>query len=428
MKEYYDVIVAGSGVAGLNICLHLDKKWKVLMVAKDTLTNTDTILAQGGIAVARNPGDIGSFVEDTIKAGRHCNDRNAVEILVKESWKSIRDVMKNGVVFDHDNEHLSFTREGGHSKNRIVHVKDKTGEYLFKGMMDALVQRGNVEMVEYATVQDLLWGNDGCNGVVLEYEGATRPVYAKAVVLATGGIGGLFKTTTNQEILRGDGIGIAIKNHVKCKDITSIQFHPTTFYNGGNEQRRFLITEAIRGEGAILINQEGNRFVDELLPRDVVCKAMYQELTKGAPLYLDIAFKGREYLKNRFPAVYEYCMEHGVDMAKQPIPVVPAQHFIMGGIQVDTLGRTSGKNLYAIGETACTGVHGKNRLASNSLLEGLVFSRRAATELNKRLPEISEGDIARTQQDLSDFVPFDPGELVRREIMKGTKNYHDQFQ
>lgn len=428
MKEYYDVIVAGSGIAGLNFSLNLDKRWKILMVAKDDLSRTNTALAQGGIAVARNPGDIESFIEDTIKAGRYCNDRKAVEILVRESWKNVREVMKNGVVFDQTNEHLDFTREGGHSKNRIIHVKDKTGEYVSKGLMSALEQRSNVTFSAHTTIHDLLWGMDGCNGVILEHQGQYRAVYAKAVVLATGGVGGLFKSTTNQEILRGDGIGIALKNHVKCKDVASIQFHPTAFYDGNNQQKKFLITEAIRGEGAILYNEKGERFVDELEPRDVVCKAMYQELGKGAHLYLDIAFKGREYLENRFPAVYNYCMEHGVDMAKEPIPVVPAQHYIMGGIQVDTVGRTNRNLLYALGETACTGVHGKNRLASNSMLEGLVFSRRAAKDLNTRLTQIPERDVLGERKDITDFTPFDPGELVRKEIMKGTKKYHDQFQ
>lgn len=429
MKEYYDVIVAGSGIAGLNTCLQLDSRWSVLLLAKNSLIETNTSLAQGGISVLRDSKDLDAYVEDTMKAGQYCNNRESVEILVRESRESIADLLSRGILFDRDKEHFHYTREGGHSKNRILHVHDETGKYISKVMMETLFLREKLDVEENTSLIDLIQHPvHGCCGVVIEKGGEKIPVHAKAVVLATGGVGGLFQSTTNQISLKGDGIGIALKNSVKCEHLERIQFHPTAFCNQKQGQQKFLITEALRGEGALLINKEGNRFVDELSPRDVVCEAIWHQMKRHSCVYLDITFREEDFLRRRFPNVFDYCLSQGIHMGKEPIPVVPAQHYIMGGIAVDSVGRTSLEGLYASGETAHTGVHGKNRLASNSLLEGLVFSKRLARNLTARLIQMKGCQHVSGNWRESRWIPFDPGKRVRYEIRKGTNRYNELFQ
>ncbi len=386
MKRYEtDVLIAGSGVAGLYCALHIRNDLKVLVLSKSDLTETDTYLAQGGISTALNEEDIPLFVEDTLKAGDYENNTEAVSVLAKESIENIMELIRYGLQLDKHNSGLSYTREGAHSVNRIVHQKDETGKAVAETLIEEASRRGNIELWEHTTMVDILKEGGRCVGGVLMKDGEIIEVAAKDVVLATGGVGGLFKKSTNHRTLTGDGIAIAIKNGVKLKDADYIQFHPTVLDRGLENERRFLISEALRGEGAKIVNSKGERFVNELLPRDEVTAAIEAELKKSGEkcVYIDISFMDSEFVKTRFPAIYKECLKSGIDMTKDWVPVSPAQHYYMGGIRVDLDGRTSMDNLYALGETACTGVHGKNRLASNSLLEGLVFSRRAAKTINE---------------------------------------------
>jgi len=386
MRKYEtDVLIAGSGVAGLYCALHLKNDLRVLVLSKSELTKTNTYLAQGGISTALNDDDMPLFAEDTMKAGDYENTIDAVNVLVQESRDNIGELLGYGLELDKHDGKLSYTREGAHSVNRIVHHKDETGKAVADTLIAEAKKRSNIELWEYARIVDVMKKDDFCVGGVIIKDGEAIEVSAKAVVLATGGVGGLFKKSTSQRELTGDGVAIALKNGIKLKDVDYIQFHPTVFHKGEENERRFLISESLRGEGAKLYNSKGERFVDELLPRDEVTAIIEKELAKTGDkcVYLDISFLDSEYLKNRFPAIYKECLKSGIDITKDRVPVSPAQHYYMGGIAVDLQGKTSMKNLYALGETACTGVHGKNRLASNSLLEGLVFARRAAALINK---------------------------------------------
>ncbi|NRW47339.1 L-aspartate oxidase [Clostridium beijerinckii] len=309
----------------------------------------------------------------------------AVETLINESMVNVESLIEIGIAFDRNEDgSLNFTKEGAHSVNRIVHTKDNTGESTAKILIDKVKKRENISVYENTHFVDIIEKENNCIGAMLIREDEQINVYAKAVVLATGGIGGLFNNSTNQRILTGDGIASAIRHGIELKDMDYIQIHPTAFYEEGENKRKFLISESLRGEGGILTNIKGERFINELLPRDVVSEAVYNQIKETEVPYvnLDIRFLGKDYIINRFSTIYEECLKRGTDITKECIKVSPAQHFFMGGIKVDLDSKTSMKNLYAVGETSCTGVHGANRLASNSLLEGLVFSRRAAISIN----------------------------------------------
>ena len=391
MNEFFDIVIIGSGVSGLYSALNLRKDLKILVVCKDKITITNTYLAQGGISVAKDKNDIQLFIEDTLKAGQYKNDIKAVRVLAEESADNINELINLGLNFDIDNNgNIDFTREGAHSVNRIVHTKDNTGESVEKTLIDNIKKRTNIKVYENTYFADLIEKNNVCSGVVLIRNNTQINVYAKSVILACGGIGGLFRNSTNQRILKGDGIAVAVKHNVELKDINYIQIHPTAFYEEDSEARRLLISESLRGDGGKLTNVNGERFIDELLPRDIVSKAVYNEMEKTDTPYvnLDIRHLGERYIVNRFSSIYKSCLERGIDITKEPIKVSPAQHFFMGGIKVNIDAETSMENLYAVGETSCTGIHGVNRLASNSLLEGLVFSRRAAKLINKKIDNI----------------------------------------
>lgn len=391
MNEFFDIVIIGSGVSGLYSALNLRKDLKVLVVCKDKITITNTYLAQGGISVAKDRNDIQLFIEDTLKAGQYKNDIKAVRVLAEESADNIKELINLGLNFDIDNNgNIDFTREGAHSVNRIVHTKDNTGESVEKTLIDNIKKRTNIKVYENTYFADLIEKNNVCSGVVLIRNNTQINVYAKSVILACGGIGGLFRNSTNQRILKGDGIAVAVKHNVELKDINYIQIHPTAFYEEDSEDRRLLISESLRGEGGKLTNINGERFINELLPRDIVSKAVYSEMEKTDTPYvnLDIRHLGEKYIVSRFSSIYKSCLERGIDITKEPIKVSPAQHFFMGGIKVNIDAETSMENLYAVGETSCTGIHGANRLASNSLLEGLVFSRRAAKLINKKIDNI----------------------------------------
>ena len=387
-NKYVDVLVVGSGVAGLYCALNLREDLDVMVVSKDKIDCTNTSLAQGGISVARDFEDVPFFAEDTLKAGRYKNDVQAVEVLTKESIENVDYLVSLGLDVDKDEEgNWDYTKEGAHCVNRIIHTQDNTGENVEKTLVKNACERKNIRISEDTFLVDIIERNNKCIGAVLLKNKEQINVFAKFVVLACGGIGGLYKNSTSQRILKGDGLAVALRHNIELKDINYIQIHPTAFYDESNDERRFLISESVRGEGGKLYNVHGERFIDELQPRDVVSEAIFKEMKKTNTPYvlLDISFLDADYLKNRFYTIYNKCLEKGTDITKEPIKVSPAQHYFMGGIKVNLNSETSMKNLYAVGETACTGIHGANRLASNSLLEGLVFSKRAADLINDKI-------------------------------------------
>lgn len=390
MNKIVDVLIIGSGVSGIYSSLNLRDDLNILLVTKSKLQDTNTYLAQGGISTAKNEEDIDLFVQDTLKAGKYKNNLDAVQVLAKESIENIQYLLEIGIDFEKNNDKLIYTREGAHSINRIVYTKDNTGESVQKALINEVNQRKNITIYEDTYFVDIINKNNECNGAILIKNNKQINVYAKAVVLATGGIGGIFKNSTNQKILNGDSIAICIKHNIKLKDLNYIQIHPTAFYEENENEKRLLISEVVRGEGGKLLNIKGEPFIDELLPRDVVSKAIQKQMKKTKKPYvnLDITFMGKEYIVNRFPFIYKECLKRGTDITKEYIKVSPSQHYFMGGIEVNLDSKTSMKNLYAVGETSCTGVHGANRLASNSLLEGLVFSKRCASSINNSIDNI----------------------------------------
>ena len=383
-----DVLIIGSGVSGLYSALNLDSNLDVLVVSKGKIDCTNTALAQGGISVARTKEDIPDFIEDTLKAGQYKNDLDAVKILTSESIENVEELVSLGLKLDLDeNGDWDYTKEGAHCVNRIVHTNDHTGEDVEKTLVKNVLTRKNITVYEDTFFVDIIEDDNKCIGAILLKDNKQINVFAKYVILACGGIGGLYKNSTSQRILKGDGLATAIRHNVELKDINYIQIHPTAFYDETEDERRFLISESVRGEGGILRNVNGERFVNELLPRDVVSAAVFEQMKKTNTPYvlLDISFLDPDYIKNRFSLIYQNCLEKGTDITKEPVKVSPAQHYFMGGIKVDTNSQTSLDRLFAVGETSCTGIHGANRLASNSLLEGLVFSKRAANIINNSI-------------------------------------------
>lgn len=430
MKNLYaDVLIIGTGVSGLYCALNLRKDLKVLIVTKSNLSDSNTYLAQGGISTARNKKDIPNFIEDTLKAGKYENNLEAVKILAKESNFNINKIMALGMNLDKSQGTLAYTKEGAHSINRIVHCKDYTGKALAETLINQVKTRENITIYENTYLIDLLLINGICTGGVLLKNSTQINVISKCVVLATGGIGGLFKSSTNQTTLTGDGLYIAMKNNVEVCNLNYIQFHPTAFYEKHGASRRFLISEAVRGEGGKLYDINRKRFINELLPRDIVTNAIMTKIKEsGVPyVHLDVSFLGRDYLKSRFPSIYNECLNHGIDISLSPIPVSPAQHFHMGGIKVDLDSKTSLSKLYAVGEVSCTGVHGANRLASNSLLEGLVFSKRAANSINNSIDATTFMKLNFNKIDESNFkVEINSKNFLIEEFKKRSKNINDE--
>lgn len=409
-NKYVDVLIVGSGVAGLYSALNLRDDLDVMVVSKDKIDCTNTSLAQGGISVARDVNDVPYFIEDTLKAGQYKNDVQAVKVLTKESIENVDSLVALGLDVDKDDEgNWDYTKEGAHCVNRIIHTQDNTGENVEKTLVENVLNRKNIKVYEDTFLVDIIEKNNKCIGAILFKDNKQINVFAKSVILACGGIGGLYKNSTSQRILKGDGLAVALRHDVELKDINYIQIHPTAFYDESDDERRFLISESVRGEGGKLYNINGERFVDELQPRDVVSQAIFKEMEKTNSPYvlLDISFLDENYLKNRFSTIYNKCLEKGTDITKEPIKVSPAQHYFMGGIKVNLDSETSMENLYAVGETACTGIHGANRLASNSLLEGLVFSKRAANLINHKtdtfnLTKIDIDRIYKSQKEIEE--------------------------
>ncbi len=378
-----DILIVGCGVAGLYCALNLPEDKKVTIVTKNIARKSDSYLAQGGICVLRDEDDFETFFEDTMKAGHYENNPESVKIMIRSSQDVIADLVSFGVCFEKNGESFTYTREGAHSKPRILFHEDETGKEITSHLLAAAKAKKNITLIENFAMVDLICYNNNCNGIIgLDVEGNYIPVVADYTVLATGGIGGLFKHSTNYRHLTGDALALALKYDIKLQHIDYIQIHPTTLYTK-KHSREFLISESVRGEGAILLNSKGERFVNELLPRDVVANAIFEEMKKEGTehVWLSLAPIPEDEIKNHFPNIYQKCLDEGYDVTKEPIPIAPSQHYFMGGIDVDYNSKTSMERLYAVGETACNGVHGRNRLASNSLLESLVFAKRAANDI-----------------------------------------------
>ncbi|WP_107704479.1 L-aspartate oxidase [Nocardioides allogilvus] len=404
-----DVVVIGSGIAGLTAALRIhaaDRSLKLLVVTKDVLNAGSTQWAQGGIAAALGPGDTPEeHLHDTLVAGAGACDVEAVRALVTEGPDAVHELIALGTEFDHHDGELSLTREGGHHRDRIAHAGgDATGAEIQRALIAAIERAPEIEVIQHALAVDLLLADDGgVAGVTLHVLGEGQrdgvgAAHCRAIVLASGGLGQVFSQSTNPSVSTGDGMAIALRAGATLRDLEFVQFHPTVMYLGPDSQgQQPLISEAVRGEGAFLVDFEGDRFMQgrhelaDLAPRDVVAKAITRRMleTDKPHMWLDARHLGREFWEKRFPTILAVCREHGVDPITELIPVAPAQHYASGGVATDLDGRSSVPGLYATGEVACSGVHGANRLASNSLLEGLVFSRRIAQVLPGELREWS---------------------------------------
>lgn len=426
-KEYIktDTVIVGSGVAGVFAALCLPEDMDVLVITKEKLDECDSFLAQGGVCVLKDIDDFDCYFEDTMKAGHYENNPEAVRVMIESSQDVIGTLVDLGVKFDTANDgEYDYTREGAHRQNRILHHKDETGKEITATLLEIAKKKPNITFVTRTTMIDLIEKDNVCYGIVCfdEY-GEKGAILADNIVLATGGIGGLFKNSTNYPHITGDAFALSIKHGIELENINYIQIHPTTLYSK-KEGRRFLISESVRGEGAVLLNENGERFTDELQPRDVVTNAIVEEMKKFGTdhVYLNLPTMTSEEAKKRFPNIFEACMQEGYDMTKDNVPVTPAQHYMMGGVKTDTNGVTSMKYLYAIGETACNGVHGKNRLASNSLLESLVFAKRAADKIAKdtsvkpqNAPEVELDSYASKEEIQKEFKHIIMDEIKRKD-------------
>lgn len=374
-----DIVIVGTGVAGLFTALNLPRNKQILLITKLDAESSDSFLAQGGICVMRGEEDYDSYFEDTMKAGHRENRPESVDLMLRGSRGIIEDLIGCGVDFDKKNGELAYTKEGAHSRPRILYHKDITGKEITSKLLSKVREQKNVTILEYTTMTDLIEEQGKCVGIVTD----AGKINADFTVFASGGIGGRYRYSTNFPHLTGDALGVSKKHGIRLEHLDYVQIHPTTLYTK-KPGRRFLISESVRGEGAVLYGKNGKRFVDELLPRDLVTKAIHEQMEKDGTEYVLLSLEkiSRETILSHFPNIYQRCLEEGYDVTKECIPVVPAQHYFMGGIWVDRDSKTSMDNLFAVGETSCNGVHGKNRLASNSLLESLVFAKRAAKKMN----------------------------------------------
>lgn len=432
-----DVVIVGTGVGGLFTALNLPDDMQILMITKSELENSDSFLAQGGICVLKNEDDYDSYFEDTMCAGHYENRRESVDIMIRSSREIIDDLIGYGVDFERDeNGNLLFTREGAHSTSRILFHKDITGKEITSKLLAQVKNLSNVTILENTEMLDIIEKNNRCLGVVCRVTEGDEPylitVSAKDTVWACGGIGGLYTHSTNFPHLTGDALALSLSHNIRLENIDYIQIHPTTLYSE-KKGRRFLISESVRGEGAVLLNKAGRRFVDELLPRDVVARAIYEQMEKdNSPcVYLSLAGIDKQTILTHFPNIYSRCMEEGIDITKENIPVVPAQHYFMGGVYVDSNSKTTMEQLYAVGEASCNGVHGANRLASNSLLESLVFAKRAAKHIVQNFDN-AESDFQFAEKvSLEKYSDYDKlKKHYRDEIFKEIekeKKLHEQY-
>lgn len=428
MRKRFDFLVIGSGIAGISFALKASQHGKVALLCKTTLEDTNTSYAQGGIAaVTYQPDDFDKHIEDTLIAGDgHC-DRAVVEKVVREAPSQIEELLSWGVEFDKEKDgKFDLHKEGGHSEFRILHHKDNTGFEIQQSLIRRIRQEKNIEVFEHAFAVEILTQhhlgevvtlhtpNVECYGayVLNQQSNHIDTFLAKVTLLATGGIGNVYATTTNPGIATGDGIAMVHRARGVIKDMEFVQFHPTALYNPG-EKPTFLITEAIRGYGAVLRCKDGSEFMQKydargsLAPRDIVARAIDNEMkTRGHDfVYLDVTHMDPEQTKLHFPNIYKRCMELGIDIVKDYIPVSPTQHYLCGGIAVDTNARTSINRLYAAGECSCTGLHGANRLASNSLTEGIVYADAAVKDALKNIDRYSFNEMIPAWNDEGTKLP-----------------------
>lgn len=447
-----DIIIVGCGVGGLYCALNLPADKKITIITKADIKDCDSYLAQGGICMLKNADDYNSYYEDTMRAGHYENNPESVSIMIRSSQDVIQDLIHYGVNFEHDrNGQLLFTREGAHSTPRILFHEDITGKEITSHLLKAVQNLPNVTIYDHVTMIDIITSRNPvphCQGIVamapadsplsIEYGKAETSdkqilftLEAPEVVWACGGIGGLYEHSTNFPHLTGDALGIALRHHIRLQNPDYIQIHPTTLYSD-KPGRSFLISESVRGEGGILLNSHKERFVNELLPRDVVSNAIFAEMKKDGTGHVWLSMENipSKTILSHFKHIYEKCMEEGYDCTKEPIPVVPAQHYFMGGVDVDHYSQTSLSQLYAVGETSCNGVHGKNRLASNSLLESLVFAKRAAIHITEEYDKSVVSPYVADNIDLGAYTDADDifngfKKSIMTEIER-MKKYHEQ--
>ena len=418
MKNTADIIVVGTGVAGLFAALHLPHDKDILLITKSDIDKSDSFLAQGGICVMYDESDYDAYFEDTMRAGHYENRKESVDIMLRSSRAIIDELLGLGVDFAKTPDGtLKFTREGAHSKPRICFHEDITGQEITEKLIAEVKRRNNIRIIENLEMIDITVSDNRCTGVVARYPDRNMiQLKAMFTILATGGIGGLFNNSTNFPHLTADAIAIAIKHGIELENPDYVQIHPTTLFTM-TKGRKFLISESVRGEGAVLLDKNMQRFTDELQPRDVVSMAIWEQMKKDNThhVWLSMAPIPKADILSHFPNIYEHCLKEGYDVTKEPIPVVPAQHYFMGGIKVDKHSKTTMDNLYAVGETSCNGVHGKNRLASNSLLEALVFSERAAKHITDNFDNYKFIDQAVNLDDYTD-CDKDYAKIARQKI------------
>ena len=416
-----DILIIGSGIAGLSYALKVADHCDVTLVTKKKQSDTATNLAQGGIAAVLDKEDRTEYhVADTLRSGDGLCHEDVVRMVVEGGQDRIRELVELGVRFQRDQSGLGFDlgMEGGHSHRRVAHAYDLTGHEIERALLTRAVDHPRIEIREDEMAIDLLIASkvvgrknlsreqDRCLGAyVLERDtGRVKTILSRVTVLCTGGCGKVYLYTTNPDIATGDGLAMAYRAGARVGNLEFVQFHPTCFFN--RQVKNFLISEAVRGEGGVLVNERGERFMEkvdprgELATRDTVARGIDAEMKKSGSdcVYLDISHRSREFLSTRFPTIYETCLRYGIDISKEPIPVVPAAHYMCGGVMVDSWGRTSLDNLFALGETSCTGLHGANRLASNSLLEAVVYADRAATWLMNNLERIRKTALIQTAE------------------------------
>lgn len=394
MKKY-DILIIGLGLAGVSTALELSKNYKIGLVTKKKLADSNSYLAQGGINVLKDESDRKTFIEDTLKAGHYKNSLQAVEMMVDKSQDAIKFLIDLGVEFTKKDGKLEYGQEGGHSIARGLHIDDEIGKGILDVLYEKVKSRSNIDIFEDTPIVDIIVNNGKCYGA----RSSDEVFVSSNVVLATGGLGGIFKKSTNFPHICGDGYAMAIKNGVKLKDISYIQFHPTSLYEEDVE-RQFLISESVRGEKAQLLNHKSERFTDEMKPRDIVAKAILKEMEKeGVDFeYLSMKPLGEDKIPIRFPMIFKELKNRGIDARYDNIPIVPCQHYTMGGIECDINGKTNLKGLFAVGEAGNVGIHGSNRLACNSLLECVVFGRILADYLNENKFEDKEIDFKITDE------------------------------
>lgn len=408
-----DVVIVGCGVAGLYCALSLPHALNVVLLSKEDVASCDSMLAQGGICVLHDPDDYEAFFEDTLRAGHYENRLESVDLMIRASRPIIDDLIKRGVRFARRADgSLDYTREGAHSRPRIVYHEDITGKEITTHLLACVRELPGATVLEHTCMTDIIEGfeADGrrvCRGVVaMGAGGETLEIHADATVMATGGVGGLYSRSTNFPCLTGDGCRIAAEHGVLLEHMDYVQIHPTALWSE-RPGRAFLISESARGEGAVLLNDAGERFVDELQPRDVVSAAIFAEMERTGARHVWLSFEQVPVAEilGHFTHIRERCLEEGYDICRDPVPVAPAQHYFMGGIHVNADSETTLPHLFACGETCCNGVHGKNRLASNSLLEALVFAQRAADKIMRdRFAEDTAAQLAATARARSRFI------------------------